>query len=407
MHTYRDRRTVALAVICISGLALQLFAGTVSPARTALEDKNYDEAIQLLKDAGDKDAEQWYLLGEAYAGKGLKKDAHGAWNECLQINKNLGKSERWTFLFPPNKPLKGTQKKALKDAFEAKFKSLNAIILRNESKTASAARNEATRTKVDASRADADAKRATSRANATSEAIKDKQRVADRRARTGQRPVRRSGMRISGGLAVVIILVIFGIIAAVVIFGRSSGAVVEDDFEPAPFGCRRYRVGHDDGIFGGGPFWYEGHYFHSEADYYRRYGHHYTNSMYLDNYDRYGRGQGRDMALDAQIMQDIEDRGELREEAAEATYEADNLRADAADLEADAEEADDRAEEYEDSADSFDDDSDLEDDEGGEEEFEDDEGAEEEEFEDDEEEEEEFEDDEGAEEEEFEDDPDA
>ncbi len=382
-------------------LGASVFGGTVSPARTALDGGDAQKAIDLLKDAADKDAEQFYLLGKAYRETGDTKQAHAAWNECLQINKNLAKADKWKFLFPPNKPLKGSQKSALKSAFESEFRTLNAVILRGEKKLATSKTNEADRTKTGAKRLDAASKKLTKKANAKSEAIKDKQRIADRQAT--RRPVRRrgGGLKIGGGVAAVILILIIGFF----IFARPSGAVVDDGFHAAPFGTRRFDVMHDDGIFSAGAFWYMGRYYPTERHYYMAHGHHYSNAMYMDNYDSYGMGQGRDASLDHELREDIDEREYLREEAAEAGYEADVARADAEDLEQDAEEAEQRADEYEDSADSFDDDSEFSDDEGGEEEFEDDEGAEE--FEDDEgaEEEEEFEDDAGAEEEEFEDDP--
>ena len=71
----------------------------------------YDEAVSKLEAIELKNADEWYLLGRAYIRVGKKREAYQAWTEALHINEKLSKRKKWTFLFPPNKPLKGKQKK--------------------------------------------------------------------------------------------------------------------------------------------------------------------------------------------------------------------------------------------------------------------------------------------------------
>ncbi len=351
--------TILFAVFALS---IASFAGTKSSARTALNSGDNQKVISLLADATMKSAEDNYLLGKAYLNEGDKESAIRAWNECMQINKDLSKRQKWTFLFPPSKKLKGKQKSALKSDFEDEFKSLKAAYkraLKNQSKTAL---NDAARKKIDA-------RTITKKANAKTEAIKSKQRVADRQAKTRRPVVRRRGMPVSVWVVIAIVVIII----IIVVMSRRS----DDEFEEAGFGTTRYSVDRDDSYFMSGAFWYMGSYFHSQDDYYRRHGSYYTNSMYLDNYDQYGSGQGRDSALDNEILSDIDEREDMRNESADLEGEAEHL-------EQDAEENNDLIEELDDSADQFEEEDEFEDDaeEDEEEEFEDDE----EEFEDDEEE---------------------
>lgn len=51
--------------------------------------------------------------------------------------------------------------------------------------------------------------------------------------------------------------------------------------------------------------------------------------MYMDNYGQYGRGQGRDSALDNQILSDIDQREDMRNDAADLEGETAHLEQDA------------------------------------------------------------------------------
>jgi hypothetical protein len=284
-----------------------------------------------------KGADEWYLLGKAYMGLGKKEEAYKAWTEAILINKKASKRKRWTFLFPPNKPLKGKQKKKLKEDFEDEYRELNAAVSRAKELKARDLKNKATRTDLDAKRVEVNATRKDAReeqlnklAAAKSKTINSKQRMADRRARSGKRsrntrPVRRRG---SSVWVLVIVGVIFGLIIVAVLFGRRRRGGGRD--------VVYYDVGYDDHPFDRGAFYYQGHYFANQAAFYGMYGYYYTNSMYRDNYSRWGSGQAYDERLDQEIQHDIHEREELYGEAAQAGYEADMMRADAGEMRVDA-----------------------------------------------------------------------
>lgn len=112
-----------------------------------------------------------------------------------------------------------------------------------------------------------------------------------------------------------------------------------------PIQVERYNVGHNDDHFTMGRFWYEGRLWTSAA-YYLYYGNYYTNTMYLSNVDRYHRdtwnqGDGDLMALEDDILDDIGDLEELREEAADIHAEAEHEELDSQHLAEDAEEIED------------------------------------------------------------------
>ena len=295
--------------------------------------RNYEAASSKLEAIDIKNADEWYLLGKAYMGLGQKQKAYEAWTEALHINEKLSKRKKWTFLFPPNKPLKGKQKKALKDDFEDEYKELNSIVSRMKKNEAKDLKNKAKRTRIDAKKRDAKEKQFNKMAAAKTKSINSKQRMADRKSKTRQRTRQtrrpRSGKN-SSWLGLAFVGLIIGLIIFAVFFGkrgrRSSRSV------------RYYDVGYDDGRFMGGPFYYRGRYYGSGDMFYRDHGYYYTNRMYRDNYDRWGRGQAYDEALDDEIHHDIDEREDLYDAAAEEGYQADVMRADAEHYEQDAHE---------------------------------------------------------------------
>lgn len=370
-------------------LAFSIQAGTKSAARTALESGNFQKTIQIVEGTQLKTAEDYYLIGQAYFETNDKIKAQAAWMKTIEQNKTA--NLKWAFLFSPNKTLKAADKKQIYQDFMAQYKSLTAAVISLKKEQAKTASRDAARTKVDASRLDATAKNLDKKAEASSEKIQSQ--IALKKTQKSQKaPVRKSG----GKMPMIIGVVILVLIILFFVFGRSSEVVYVD----AEFGSHHYSPGYDDGIFTMGPFWYKGRYYHDHHAYHSAHGSYYSNRMYSDNYDSYGRGQGRDMALDQEILSEIDERQELREDAADAALDADNLRADAEDLNLDAQEAQEDIAEMEESLESLEEEPDFSDDEE-EPDFEDDEPEEEEpEFEDDEEEEEpeeeepEFEDDE-------------
>jgi hypothetical protein len=352
---------VMLFLFCfISGI--NAFAGTNSPARDALKKKDYNNVIKLLSDQDEKSAEEFYLLGQAYYTSGNRKMARESWNETIQIAKQLPKKGRWNFLFPPGKKLTKKQKKKRYDNFKSTFSQLKASGIRT-------AKNKAKDAKREAVRKDIEAKKLTKKANAATEAINSKNRVAERQSRSNRG---RSPRRSSGAMGFIALILIIIIIVAVVMFIRRRR---DDDFEAAGFGTNRYDVDYDDGYFSSGPFWYKGRYYHSQNHYHNEFGSYYSNRMYMDNYDSYGMGQGRDHELDNEIMENIEERQDMREEAADLEAEADLL-------EQDAEEALEEADELEKSGEVLDEEPEFEDDDDDE--VEEEEDDDDEDFEDDE-----------------------
>ena len=321
----------------------------------------YDEAISRLETVELKNADEWYLLGRAYMGVGKKREAYQAWTEALHINEKLSKRKKWTFLFPPNKPLKGKQKKRMKEDFEDEYKELNSMISRMKKTEAKGLKNKATRTRIDAKKKDAKEKQLNKMAAAKSKSIDSKQRMADRKSKTRQRTrpsrkVRRNGKSGSSWLGIAIFGLIIGLIIFAIFFGkrgrgRSSRSV------------RYYDVGYDDDVFRRGPFYYRGRYYSSHDYFYRDHGYHYTNRMYRDNYDRWGSGQAYDEALDDEIHDDIDHREELYNAAAQEGYEADELRADAEHYEQEAYELEQDINDGDEAAGFFDDGHEFEDDE--------------------------------------------
>ena len=317
-------------------------------------------AIEKLSAIEAKDAAEYYLLGRAYMNLGDRVQAHKAWTEALHINNEL-KRGKWKFLFPPNKPLKGAQKKKLKDQFEDEYQSLGATVKRLKKTQARDLKNKATRTRIDAKKRDAKETQLNKAAAAKGKSIDSKQRMADRKARSNQKRSPKRTKHTSSNLGLIIFGVIVFIIILAVIFGRRSG------------GGRRvtyYDVGYDDGRFERGPFYYRGTYYRSHDHFYGAHGYHYTNRMYRDNYNQWGSGQRYDEALDNEIHNDIDAREDLSMAAAEEGYQADVMRADAEHYEQDAHELERDVQDGDDAAGFFDDDHEFDDDE-----FADDEGA--------------------------------
>ena len=311
------------------------------PGERDLRKSNFAAAAQKLEKISAKGADEWYLLGRAYEGLGEKEKAHQAWTEALQIDKKSSKRKKWSFLFPPKKKLKAAQKRKYKERFEDDYKELQGVIARMKTKKVRDLKNKADRTRIDADRTRVDAKRKdaeeeklTKKAKAKTLTINDKQRMADRKARSNQ------GRRNSGAMPVrtrrggtsiwvwVIVGLFVGIFIIAILFGRRSGG---DHYEVV-----HYDVDYDDEPFMRGSFYYQGRHYGSHMDFYNQYGYYYTNRMYQDNYSRWGSGQVYDEALDHEIREDIHEREELYHAAADAGYEADMLRADADDMDLDA-----------------------------------------------------------------------
>lgn len=315
----------------------------------------FDEAVRLLEAESLKGADEWYLLGQAYMNLGRKEDAYKAWTEAVLINKKASKRKKWTFLFPPNKNLKAKQKTKLKEDFEDDYRDLSGAVTRMKELKKRDLKNEASRTRIEAKRKDAKEEQLTKVADAKSKTISDKQRVADRRARSAQRsrnqtrrvpvqPPRKGGTWFGLLIVGLVIGFVFLALVAIVRRGRGGGVVVY----------------HDDDMYDRGPFYYEGHYFTSQDMFYDRYGYHYTNRMFRE-YGGQHRGRGRggyDEHMDHEIMEDIHEREELYTEAAQQGYEADMMRADADHLDQDAHEIDQELGDADDALSAFDEDED-------------------------------------------------
>ena len=159
-------------------------------------------------------------------------------------------------------------------------------------------------------------------AEASSEKIKDSLKAKS----TKKKPIKKKTTKKGSKLMLYVILAIVVLFILLAIFGKKS----ETEYYDAEFGSERYSVNRNNDRFNSGSFWADGQHYRTQDHYYRRHGVYYTNAMYLDNYDRWGRGQGRDLSLDSEVRAEIEERQELREEAAEASYEAEESRLDAA-----------------------------------------------------------------------------
>lgn len=108
----------------------------------------------------------------------------------------------------------------------------------------------------------------TKKANAKTEAIKSKQRVADRKAKSNKnKAVRAKGEGTSiSFLTLLMIVVGFVLIVMIVIyFNKKNGNKSEDDFEEASFGIQHFRVSRNNNRFDSGAFWFEGIYFHNQC----------------------------------------------------------------------------------------------------------------------------------------------
>lgn len=347
--------TVAKQAICATSLILLLVAsvsadaGTKSPARTALDQGNHKKVVSLLEPRQLKTAEEHYLLGRAYHNLGDREQAAKSWAEALLVNKNLAKKDRWTFLFPPGKKLKAKEKSQLKAAFESEYRQLSASLIRTEQNRARAARNQAARSQAASNRAAA-------LADAKSHTIASKQNLADRHLSKPPQSQSGGGAPIPKWAFMLVGLIVALVISYAVYKAMSNKS--PDSARPegaASFGTKRFHVGHDDEYFVAGPFWFEGRYFHDHEMFYDHYGYYYTNRMYMDNYEQYGFGQGRDPGLDREIMRDIAERDSLRAEAAAHQAASDHAQQDAA-------EAEQRRRDYQEAAASFDEPEEFEDD---------------------------------------------
>ena len=379
-HTHRAPRAQgALRAIIITSV-IALGAALLSPldaharkpgvaGEKEVAAGKFADAVRILEADQLKGADEHYLLGRAYMGLGKKQEAYKSWTEALLIDKKNAEKKRWTFLFPP-KPLKGAEKQRLKEEFEEEYRELNAIISRAKTLDIRATQDKAARADIEAKREDAKEEQLTKKADARDKTIKDKQKMADRKAefaaKTGARvpqtrpvpPPRPAGVPGRGGfpLGYVFIGLFVGLILMAILFGRrSSGGstVVVQGGGGGPYytgvgghRVQRFNPGYNDAPFGMGPFYYQGQYFANQGMFHSRYGHHYTNRMYMDNFDAWGRGQewhgghmgghmgGRpqyDERLDQEIRHDMEEREHLYDQAADAGYEADMLRAQADD----------------------------------------------------------------------------
>ena len=353
MMRYALRRTLYLfSLISLLTLGTIALDATSAEARkpgvageSDIKAGNFSAAVSKLEAIEAKNADEYYLLGKAYMGLGQKSDAFKAWTETLHINQGLSKRKKWTFLFPPRKRLKGSQKQRLKEDFEDEYKELKSAIARMKKNQARDLKNKAQRTRIDAKKKDAKEEQLNKMAAAKTKTIDSKQRMADRKAKSNQKRRRtgatrtrtrsgsQMGMYIIGGIVLIILLA--------VIFGRrSSGG--ETVVVRSGGGGRRhvqyYDVGYDDHPFRSGPFYYRGRYYDSHDRFHRDHGYYYTNRMYRDGYDRWGSGQHYDEALDAEIHHDIDEREALYNDAAEEGYQADVMRADAEHYEQDAHE---------------------------------------------------------------------
>ena len=329
--------------------------GVVGESEVASQ--KFDAAVSKLSALEIKNADEWYLLGKAYMGLGQKKEAYQAWTEALHVNEKLSKRKKWTFLFPPNKPLKGKQKKRLKEDFEDDYKELNAAVSRMKKTQARDLKNKASRTRIDAKKKDAKEKQYNKMAAAKTKTIDSKQRMADRKARSNQKksrkPRRRSGS--SSWIGIAFFGLIIGLIIFAVIFGKARRGGGRS--------ARYHDVGYDDEIFMDGPFYYRGRHYRSHNLFHREHGYYYTNRMYRDGYDRWGSGQAYDEALDDEIHHDIDEREDLYNAAAQEGYEADVMRADAEHYEQDAHELDQDIADGDEAAGFFNDDHEFADDE--------------------------------------------
>jgi len=353
---------VSLSLLCGLGLLIGSVAQVEArkPGVTGerqVASGQFEEAVRLLEAESLKGADEWYLLGKAYLNLGRKQDAYKAWTEAVLINKKASKRKKWTFLFPPNKPLKGSQKKKLKNAFEDDYRDLNGAVNRAKELQARDLKNKASRTKIEAKRKDAKEDQLTKIADAKSKTIQDKQRMADRRARSAskrpmKRPMRRRPPR--RGKSSIWGVVLFGVIIGLIIFALIAAS-------------RRRRgvvVYHDDDIYDRGGFYYEGYYFDSQDMFYDRYGYHYTNRMYREyGHHRGGHDGHYDHQMDQDIMHDVHEREELYTEAAHEGYEADMMRADAEHYEQDAHELEQEMHDGDEALSAFDDEHEFQDDE--------------------------------------------
>lgn len=355
-------RKSILALMAFFIMSASAWAGTNSAARKALEAKNYQQVIDLVANKELKTAEDNYLAGQAYYQTGKQKTAHGYWVKAIQQDKDAG--GKHSYLFKPG--LTGAQKGVIYKEFTTTFKELNAAVIGGLKDEAKSASRTADRTRIDAKRADAVDKNLTRKADAKTETInsQQKQKALNNQKSPKKAPIKKKGKGIGGMAAIVILVIVILLFVVFAVFGKKSDGPDNSEvaFNRASFGNRRYDVQRNDSYFDSGPFWYKGSYFHNESDFYGRHGYHYTNSMYMDNYDTYGHGQGRDEALDREIMKNIDEREDLREEAADAGLEADNLRADAEELDLDASEATEDIEELRETAALLDDEPEFEDD---------------------------------------------
>ena len=328
--------TFLLAFSVLSAVSLEsVYARKPGVAGEAeVKAQRFDAAVSKLEAIEIKNADEWYLLGRAYMGAGKKREAYQAWTEALHINEKLTKRKKWTFLFPPNKPLKGKQKKRLKEDFEDEYKELNSMISRMKNTQAKDLKNKASRTRIDAKKKDAKEKQLNKMAAAKTKTISSKQRMADRKSKTRQNTHKNRRSSRSGGSSMIgkiVIGLIIGLVLFAIIFGKRSRSRSR---RSAHF----YDVGYDDDVFRDGPFYYRGRHYSSHDLFHRDHGYHYTNRMYRDNYDRWGTGQAYDEALDDDIHHDIDQREDLYNAAAQEGYEADEMRADAEHYEQDAHE---------------------------------------------------------------------
>ena len=355
MMQYALKRTAYfLSLICLLTLGNSVLDTSSVNARkpgvvgeAEIKAGRFEDAVSKLEAVEAKNADEFYLLGKAYMRLGKKKEALEAWTNAMHINEGLSKRKKWTFLFPPRKKLKGSQKQKIKDNFEDDYKELKSAVARMKNTQARDLKNKAQRTRIDAKKKDAKEKQLNKMAAAKTKTIDSKQRMADRKARSNQKRNRAgtSRTRVRGGsswgmylIGGIVLLILIGLIFGRRSSGRGQTVVMHSGGGAGRHRTQFYDVGYDDHPFRSGPFYYRGRYYSSHDMFHRDHGYYYTNRMYRDGYDRWGSGQPYDEALDAEIHHDIDEREDLYNAAADEGYQADVMRADAEHYEQDAHE---------------------------------------------------------------------
>lgn len=428
----RCRQRWAILAMIVSFLLTTSAFGVTKGQWAALKKGDYHKIVREISKNSFKDGADWYVLGKAYYQIGKKQEALKAWKNAKQIAdkfpKGTKKGVKYAHLFPPGATAK--QKSAIFNDFKTKYKGLAAAMAVAKANEAKDHLYNSTKKTLDAKRKAAEAKKLQAHADAEYKAAEKKRQLNKDKGKSRNRRVRSTGAGRSVFIATCcIMLAVFACWCVWFVFfrskeeeelprsynyepsphssykgtssGRSSGTSSNRACPPRPSSSRptpnrkrprnvnRQRprsrsgrgvpgtsfrnVGYDNSYFMS-PFWYMGHYYLDSNHYYRTWGSHYTNSMYMNNYDSYGHGQGRDRALDDEIIDHINDGEHLEKMSADAVAESENFSIDAEEEKLEAEVAANEAEELEESMDFGDEatESDFEDAAPEENEFEDD-----------------------------------